>query len=264
MFKDILCNELTIGEWNRNRLPNDSFSIDSAIIIKNSGKFPIIIDPQIQANRWIKETYRDQQADRKKKEARELIKILSPNTNPTLIENTLTICIEMGLPVLVENVDEDLDRTFKCVFEKNLKKSTLGWELFFLDRWLVLHPDFMLYATTKLSNPNYNPEICLISNIINFQVTQEGLEDQMLNVLVGIEDTNSEKARQNNIKQFYDIKKQQKETEDTILDLLNNQEGNILDDIKLIETLNTSKIESIESKKKLKDIELMKIKFQNT
>jgi len=34
--------------------------------------------------------------------------------------------------------------------------------------------------TTKLSNPHYLPEICIKVTIINFSVTKQGLEDQIL------------------------------------------------------------------------------------
>ena len=32
---------------------NDDFSIDNAIILKNATRWPLMIDPQIQANNWI-------------------------------------------------------------------------------------------------------------------------------------------------------------------------------------------------------------------
>ena len=36
----------TIGVWvNQHKLPNDRFSIDNAIISKNSSKWSLIIDP---------------------------------------------------------------------------------------------------------------------------------------------------------------------------------------------------------------------------
>jgi dynein heavy chain len=34
--------------------------------------------------------------------------------------------------------------------------------------------------TTKMSNPHYLPEICIKVTIINFSVTKQGLEDQIL------------------------------------------------------------------------------------
>jgi dynein heavy chain len=46
---------VTIGKWTNNeKLPNDAFSIDNAIILKNSRRWPLMIDPQLQANNWIK------------------------------------------------------------------------------------------------------------------------------------------------------------------------------------------------------------------
>jgi len=34
--------------------------------------------------------------------------------------------------------------------------------------------------TTKLANPHYLPDICIKVTLINFTVTLEGLEDQLL------------------------------------------------------------------------------------
>lgn len=39
---------------------------------------------------------------------------------------------------------------------------------------------FKMYLTTKMPNPHYLPEVCIKVNIINFTVTMDGLEDQLL------------------------------------------------------------------------------------
>jgi dynein heavy chain len=38
--------------------------------------------------------------------------------------------------------------------------------------------------TTKLPNPRYPPEICVKVSLLNFTITQTGLQDQMLGVFV--------------------------------------------------------------------------------
>jgi len=54
-LQNVLSDPLIIGNWtNTQQLPNDNFSIDNAIILKNSSRWPLMIDPQIQANNWIK------------------------------------------------------------------------------------------------------------------------------------------------------------------------------------------------------------------
>ena len=42
------------------------------------------------------------------------------------------------------------------------------------------HENFRFYITSKLANPHYMPEVCIKATIINFTVTLNGLEDQLL------------------------------------------------------------------------------------
>lgn len=60
--------------------------------------------------------------------------------------------------------------------------------------------------------------------------TQEGLEDQMLGITVAREEAELEARREQLVLEDAENKRVQKEIEDTILDLLKNSEGNILDD----------------------------------
>lgn len=40
--------------------------------------------------------------------------------------------------------------------------------------------NFRMYMTSKLSNPHYLPEVCVQVTLVNFLVTVDGLEDQLL------------------------------------------------------------------------------------
>ena len=121
-----------------------------------------------------------------------------------------------------------------------------------MDKVVDYNTDFRFYITTKLSRPHYSPEICVKVAMLNFMVTLDGLEDQMLNIVVKIEEPLKEESKQRNVKEFYENKNRMKATEDLILQLLNESKGNMLEDEFLIETLNKSKIESIEINEKLK------------
>ena len=46
-----------------NGLPLDNFSVENAIIMDNSRRWPLMVDPQNQCNRWLKR----QEAQRKLK-----------------------------------------------------------------------------------------------------------------------------------------------------------------------------------------------------
>ena len=47
--------------------------------------------------------------------------------------------------------------------------------------------DFRFYITTKLRNPHYLPELSTKVSLLNFMITPEGLEDQLLGIVVANE-----------------------------------------------------------------------------
>jgi dynein heavy chain len=49
-----LGDPLKIREWNTMGLPADQFSTENAILVTRSRRWSLMIDPQSQANRWLK------------------------------------------------------------------------------------------------------------------------------------------------------------------------------------------------------------------
>lgn len=45
---------MKIRAWNIDGLPKDSFSVDNGIITSQARRWPLMIDPQQQANKWVK------------------------------------------------------------------------------------------------------------------------------------------------------------------------------------------------------------------
>lgn len=62
---------------------------------------------------------------------------------------------------------------------------------------IVYNPDFKLFMTTKLPNPHYLPEITIKVTLINFTVTEIGLEEQLLIEVVKFERAELEEERIN-------------------------------------------------------------------
>ena len=109
---------------------------------------------------------------------------------------------------------------------------------------LIYSSDFFLYMTTKLRNPHYLPEICTQVVMINFMITEEGLTDQLLALLVSKERPDLESEKEKLVVESADNKKALKQIEDEILNILSNSE-NILSDEKAINVLSASKEKSI-------------------
>ena len=55
------------------------------------------------------------------------------------------------------------------------------------DKEVEFHPQFRLILHTKLANPHYKPEMQAQTSLINFTVTIDGLEDQLLANVVRLE-----------------------------------------------------------------------------
>ncbi|KAJ1187209.1 hypothetical protein NDU88_003988 [Pleurodeles waltl] len=238
--RDIPCSDdfslsVTLGDpvkiraWNIAGLPSDSFSIDNGIIITNARRWPLMIDPQGQANKWVK--------NMEKANTLHVIKLSDPDYVRTL-EN----CIQFGTPVLLENVGEELDPILEPLLLKQTFKQGGSICIRLGDSTIEYAPDFRFYITTKLRNPHYLPETSVKVTLLNFMITPEGMQDQLLGIVVARERPDLEEEKQSLILQGAQNKRQLKEIEDKILEVLSSSEGNILEDETAIKILSSSKV----------------------
>eukprot|EP00501_MAST-03F_sp_TOSAG23-6_P000128 GSMAST32.ASY1.ANO1.130.1 assembled CDS len=201
-------------EWTINKLPNDSFSIDNAIILDKSARWPLMIDPQMQANKWVRN--------------------MESETEPPLKickQNEATFSYKL-INVLMCSFLVTINGTFTF---RIAKSASGGVETIRVgDTYVEYDQRFKLYITTKLPNPHFPPEICV----------QKGLEDQMLGIVVSAERPDLATQLQQLVVEDAANQKKLTELEDKILHLLASAEGNILDDSVLIKALGDSKITS--------------------
>ena len=115
--------------------------------------------------------------------------------------------------------------------------------------------DFKFLLTTKLANPHYLPEICIKVTVINFTVTPEGLEDQLLVDVVKYEQPELEQQKDQLVVQLSNFKSQLQEIEAKILKLVSEADDDILNDEELILTLDNSKQTSIQVNEKMAEAE---------
>lgn len=233
----ILTTEAEMASWQNEKLPSDEVSLQNGAILTNSERYPLMIDPQLQGITWIKTRLA---ADLQ----------VSRLDNKRLIQS-LEMCIESGKPLMIENLQNTIDAVIQPVYARAVTRKGKNVYLKMGDKELSLSPGFRLLMHTKLSNPHYPPEIQAECTLINFTVTEKGLEDQLLTLIVKKERPDLAEEKERLVKQQNEFKIKLKELETDLLNRLVNQKGDILDDIELIENLEYSKELSTEIKEKV-------------
>ena len=224
-----LVEESEIGEWNLQGLPTDELSIQNGIMTTRATRYPVLVDPQGQGLSWIKNR-------------EEVNSLVVTTLNDKNFRNHLEDCMSFGKPMLIENIEEELDPLLDPILEKRIVRKGKSAMIVLSDGKEVDFSDsFSLFCTTRLPNPHYSPELSAKTLVIDFTVTMVGLEDQLLGKLILKEKYELEQQRQALVEEVTSYKKKIKQLEDDLLFRLANSTGNLLDDVELIDVLNNTK-----------------------
>ena len=238
-FALFLADPSDVRDWNIDGLPADAFSTENGVMVTRGTRWPLLIDPQGQGNKWIKNM----------EKARDL-KVVTLDM-PDMVRQ-MEGAILNGKPVLIQDVQEEIDPVLEPVLSKSFIKKGNSVMIKLGDKEVDYNPDFKLYLTSKLSNPHYTPEVSTKVTIVNFAVKEQGLEAQLLSVVVKHEREELDAERNALVIKVAEGKRTIAELEDQLLDLLSNATGSLLDNIELINTLNDSKVTSDEVTESLK------------
>jgi dynein heavy chain len=161
--------------------------------------------------------------------------------------------IAAGETLLVENIEENIEAILDPLIGRNTIRK--GRAIKLGDKEIDYHPEFRLILQTKLANPHYKPEMQAQTTLINFTVTRDGLEDQLLADVVAIERPDLEKSKYELTRQKNEYKISLKKLEDSLLQRLAAAKGNFLSDVALVENLEKTKTTAIEIEHKKNEAE---------
>ena len=255
---DLLCDVAKVASWNTEGLPNDTVSVQNGAILTNCTRWPLMIDPQLQGVKWIKNrnvkqvevavaTDEDGNVTETRMETKEM-KVVQ-QTQGRYIDH-VELAIQNGESIMIENLGENIDAVLDPVMMRAVIRRGRALVLKLGDKEVEYDPNFRLYLQTKLNNPHYKPEIAAQATLMNFMITMIGLEEQLLGLVVAKEREDLGMQKAQIIKDNNDFNIKLKQLEDDLLYNLSNSQGDILEDIGLIEGLEQSKKTSTEIKQK--------------
>jgi dynein heavy chain len=237
-LEELLADEVLLTQWQADDLPPDELSTQNGILTTRGVRYPLCIDPQQQANQWLK-----------KKEVKNGLIVRTFNDHD--FAKQLELAITYGLPLLIEGVGESLDPLLDPVLNKEIKTVGQSKTILLGDKEVDFNEKFKLYMTTKLSNPNIDPNAFGKVAVLNYSVTPLGLQDQLLNIVVGFEHPDLAAQRDELVKARSENQRILKQCEDALLEGLANSTGNMLDNTELIQTLEETKGRAKEIAEKL-------------
>jgi dynein heavy chain len=237
---DMLTNDAVRGEWNLQGLPTDDLSVQNGILTTKASRYPIMIDPQGQGLTWTRA-----------KDAANGIKETSFNDRN--FRNNLEECLWMGTTLLLANVENELDPVLDPVLDKLFIKKGKGAVVQLGDKECDVADTFQLTITSRMPNPHFTPELSARVTVIDFTVTLQGLEDQLLARVVLQEKPELQEERNKLLQEVNSYKKKIMELQDDLLRRLASCEGSLLDDPDIIDVLNVTKKTSADVQEKLKN-----------
>ncbi|XP_067164351.1 dynein axonemal heavy chain 17 [Apteryx mantelli] len=241
----LLTDDAEAAAWSNQGLPGDRASAENATILCNTVRWPLVVDAQLQGIKWIKSKYGEE------------LKAIRLGQSNYL--DAVEQAVSEGHTLLIENIGETVEPVLDHLLGRNTIKK--GRYIKIGDKEVAYHPRFRLILHTKCFNPHYKPEMQAQCTLINFLVTRDGLEDQLLAAVVAKERPDLESLKANLTKSQNEFKINLKELEDSLLARLSAASGDFLGDMALVENLEITKRTAMEIEEKVKAAKVTEVQI---
>ena len=230
-FRRFMSTESEILRWKGEGLPEDILSTENAIVLFNSSKTPLIVDPATAATTWLK-TQNTGKGE-----------VL--NQSDPRFTSQFELGVRFGKVIIVQEIDK-LEPMLFPLLRLDLIKQGPRYVVQVGDKMIDYNESFRLYLCTRDSSIEIPSNARAVINFVNFTVTRSGLEGQLLSLILNHEQPKLEKEKTEMLAREEHLKVQLADLEKELLEELATATGNILENKSLIESLNRTKSNSIE------------------
>ena len=229
--------------WQSKGLPSDNLFTENAIMLKRFSRYPLIIDPTGQATTFLLNEHKDR-------------KITVTSFLDEAFLKVLESALRFGNPLLIQDV-EHLDPILNAVLNKEIRR-TGGRVLIRLgSQDIDFSPSFTMFLSTRDPSVDFSPDICSRVTFVNFTMTRSSLQSQSLDQVLKVERPDTEQKRTDLMKVQGEFRVRLRTLEKLLLQALNESSGNILDDDKVIDTLETLKREAADITRKVEETDIV-------
>ena len=282
---DLLCSAALRARWRSSGLPADATSEENAVIVtvNVSARFPLMIDPQGQATSWLARYERDEGLVR-----------LSGGSRSKMSRSSLEMlqrAIEEGLPVLLESIGENAPMELEALLARKFESNAHGTVVSLGGRSVDVlcestqlqsqvqrqsgrsystlptsstasstaasKPLFRLYLASTAAAPLFSPSLQGVTTLVDFSVTDRGLEDQLLQQILNKEQPELLQSQSALLKQQAKDAAKLRSVEERVFALLAEADGNMLANDELVSALHSTELLLKEHPKQMQRTEAM-------
>jgi dynein heavy chain 1, cytosolic len=214
-------------KWHAKSLPVDDLAVENAIMLHRFNRYPLVIDPSGQATEFLMKYYEDK-------------KITKTSFLDSAFMKNLESALRFGTPLLVEDV-ESIDPVLNPVLNKEIRKAGGRVLIRLGDNDIDFSPSFVIFLATRDPTAHFTPDLCSRVTFVNFTVTPKSLQAQCLHAVLKAEQPSVSKKRMDVMEDQGKNRVKLRNLERALLNALSESQGNILDDDKVMTTLETIK-----------------------
>lgn len=229
--------------WQSNALPADSLCVENAVMLKRYNRYPLIIDPTGQATTFLQNEYRDRKIT------------VTSFLDESFLKN-LESALRFGNALLIQDV-ENLDPILNSVLNRELRRTGGRVLIRIGSQDIDFSPAFTMFLSTRDPSVEFSPDICSRVTFVNFTMTRGSLQTQALDKVLKAERPEIDQKRTDLMKLQGEFRLRLRHLERALLQALNESTGSILDDDRVIETLEVLKKEAADVQSKVEDTDIV-------
>ncbi|GBG28853.1 Dynein heavy chain 5, axonemal [Hondaea fermentalgiana] len=235
-----LTDPVTIADFGAQGLPRDSLSVENGVLVMQSARHPLLVDPQGQALQWIR-----------RREAAQLPAFGTTTMQHPRFRDQLESCLAQGKSLVVTGIQSEVDPVLDPVLDKEIVSRGRAHYIVIADKAVDFDVSFALFLITSAPRAGFTPELQARTTVIDFTVTEEGLEDQLLGQVIQKEQRALEDQLTEVLASVTSNTRRLHVLNEELLERLTENSGNLLDDDALVSVLAGTKRAATEVNEKL-------------
>ncbi|GET89825.1 dynein heavy chain, putative [Leishmania tarentolae] len=219
-------------QYKSEGLSGDGLSLENALVMLDTEQTPLVVDPANKAVEWMREHL---------KRANVVVETVS--LYDERFTHTLELAIRFGKTLIVTEVADIVPMLYP-ILRRDLVPAGAKQVVQVANKTVEWHDNFRIMLFSRQSELRLSPSAAALVAEVNFSVTSLGLEDQLLGVTLQQERPELEKQKVELLKEEENLQLQLSKLEERLLGDLAESQGNLLENTKLIKSLNEVKVQA--------------------